>query len=142
MQPAPPIGASCTRIKVARPSNRNQNNQASRSSKVMNWGVVDASWATNITGFHPGNNTQPGTSTTGKPAKKKRPTTSEVMDKLNSVMDKFGDLERRLEQQEQWSTSGLTVLSQPVAHSSPKRKSSHRNPVSQVTGPTTRKQLP
>ena len=44
---------------------------------------------------------QPSTSKGDRPAKKpKKTTNSEVLDKLNCMMDKFGELERRIEQQE------------------------------------------
>ena len=59
------------------------------------------------------------------------PIMAEDMCKLNSVMDRFGDLEQRLEQQEQSSTTGLSVLSQILAHSS-----------SHVAEAITHKQLP
>ena len=58
-----------------------------------------------------------------KPVKKsKRPTNLEVIEKLSAVMDRFDDLKKRLEQQERKGSSDVSILSQPSAHSSPKKE--------------------
>ena len=79
---------------------------------------------------------------TPKPPKRaKKPTTSDVLDKLDAVMERFGDFERRLEQQERKNSNTFSALSQPSAHSSPKAKTSHHSAMDR-SGRQGRKPLP
>ena len=57
-----------------------------------------------------------------KATKGKQPTNADVMER-SSMMDKFNDLERRLDQQENKNSTSLSLPSQPSAHSSPRRVS-------------------
>ena len=67
---------------------------------------------------------QPSTSKENKSAKKVMCTTnSGVMDKVNFMMDRFGELEKRIEQQERRDSSSLFILLQSSTHSTLKQKS-------------------
>ena len=116
----PPVGASCPRqvVKAKRPSVNKNINQ-----NMVNLGTIDAAGRTNA-------NKNPATQqgqasacpSVSQHDQQGGPSTAEVMDKLNQFMDKFSDIEQRLERQERKSSSGLSILSEPSAHSSPKGK--------------------
>ena len=133
----PPVGNSCQRVIAVRPKEKKRK-------------------GTTNTEDVPRDNSQPSTSkgeaqhpqgesndlTNHKPAKKaKKPTTSDVLDKLNTVIEKFGDFERRLEQQEKKDSSTFSELSRPSAQSSPKPRSSHHSTLDR-SGRQGRKPLP
>ena len=86
-------------------------------TKVVDLGSVDASGSRANTG------TSSSNAVPHKGTKRKQPTNTDVMERLSSMMDKFSDLERRLDQQENKGSSSLSLLSQPSAHSSPRRAS-------------------
>ena len=122
----PPVGISCQRVKAVR--SKQQPHKDTRSS------LISDSLSVVMDGSQPGTSSQ-GTSkpqgeseiqVTQKPAKKaKKPTTADVLDKLNVVMEKFGDFEKRLEHQERRGSSSFSTLSDPSAHSSPKHRSAN-----------------
>ena len=139
----PPVGISCKRVKAVR--SKQQTHKDTRSSLTTDsLGVV-------MDGSQPGTSSQ-GTSEpqgesdiqiTQKPAKKaKKPTTADVLDKLNVVMEKFGDFEKRLEQQERRGSSSVSVLSQPSSHSSPKHRSGNLSTLDRSGQQQGRKPLP
>ena len=138
----PPVGASCPRAKaskIAKKTNTQQSSNSSQGNNSVGSGYM-ALAQKEVNMDDPQEGTSQKAQKTGK--KVKRPTTVEVLDKLNSVMDKFEDLERRLEQQEKRGTSSLSLLSQPSAHSSPKPKSTRHSPVSRSAHHSVRKPLP
>ena len=104
----PPVGASYPRVKAVR--TRKHPAAQSSSSKNINLGTVDA-----VTG------TVNKDSDTASGFGKKHPSTSEVMEKLDSILTRFEDIEKWLDNQEK-RNSNLSVLTYPSAHSSPKRK--------------------
>ena len=107
----PPVGASCPRSKT----NKGKQSNKDTSPQVVDLGSVDAA----------GSNSRQGQVEEGpapaKTTKRKQPTNADVMDKLSSMMVKFNDLEKRLDQHESKGNSSLSLLSRPSAHSSPKR---------------------
>ena len=110
----PPVGISCTRIKVTKAADKRTNTKTTPTTN-MNSEMSEQGQAV----AEP----QPSTSNDNKSAKKlKRTTDSEVIDKLNVMMSKFGELEKHIEQQERRGSSSLFILSQLSAHSSPKLK--------------------
>ena len=110
----PPVGTSCTRLKAARPGKTT----TAVSTNHINLGSVDAA-----PGLASENAVTTKSTTVGQLAKKKHPSTAEVMEKLDIVLNRFEDIEKRLDSQER-RNSHLSVLTQPSAHSSPKRKES------------------
>ena len=136
----PPVGLSCQRVMAIRPKDKSQKT---------------GSLATDTEGLVR-DNSQPSTSgvvlqdpqgessgqTVPKPPKRaKKPTTADVLDKLNAVMEKFGDFEKRLEQQEKKDCNSFSLSTQPSAHSSPKQRTSHHS-VLDRSGRQGRKPLP
>ena len=121
----PPVGASCPRSKTKKDKQTVSKNV---SQQVMDLGNVDAS----------GSKTNPGTISDSaaphKVTKRKQPTNADIMERLSSMMDKFSDLERRLDQQENKGSTSLPLLSQPSAHSCPRRASlSHSHHTGQAS---------
>ena len=119
----PPVGASCTRI---------ANSKRKRQSRETNTNTVTTEAATTEMSSAPTSqqsqaNEDPVMNTAAKKSasKRKQPTTAEVMSKLTLVMERFSDMEKRLEQQEQQNR--LSMLSQPSAHSSPKSSLKQRS---------------
>ena len=108
----PPVGVSCTRLKATR---TRKTTTAETTSSHINLGTVDAA-----SGSASGQEAT-GTNATKQPSKKKLPSTSEVMEKLDTVLNRFQDLEKRLDKQEK-RVNDLSELTYPSAHSSPKRK--------------------
>ena len=120
----PPVGTSCTRIKPV--SRKVNNNGLQGNSNVINLGAVDTSAQLP----HPVHgNTSHTQVTVDTPAqkltKRKHPTNSEVMKKLDTVLEQFCAMEKRFQQQERRDGA----FSAPSAHSSPKR-SAHRSSTS------------
>ena len=119
----PPVGASCTRI---------VSSKRKRQSRETNTNTVTAEPAATGTSSAPTSQQSQAkedsvTNTAAKKtaSKRKQPTTAEVMTKLTLVMERFSDMEKRLEQQEQQNK--LSMLSQPSAHSSPKSSLKQRS---------------
>ena len=126
----PPVGTSCTRIKPV--SRKVNTNGLQGNEKVINLGAVDASARLP----HPGHsNTSHTQATVDTPAqkstKRKHPTNSEVMKKLDTVLEQFCAMEKRFQQQER-RDGAFSALSAPSAHSSPKR-SAHGSSTSRRT---------
>ena len=111
----PPVGASCPHSKTKKDKQVVTKNT---SQQVVDLGNVDAS----------GSNSKQGSTTEGsaphKVAKHKQPTNADVMERLSSMMDKFSDLDKRMDHQENKGSASLLLLSQPSAHSSSRRASS------------------
>ena len=110
----PPVGASCPHSKAKKDK---QIVTKSVNQQVVDLGSVYAS------GSRANTRTSSSNAVPHKGTKRKQPTNADVMERLSSMMDKFSDLERRLDQQENKGTSSLSLLSQPSAHSSPRRAS-------------------
>ena len=108
----PPVGASCTRVKATR-SRKAPTAHTPSSQNLLG----------PVTKDNPGGGARAETDTGVRPSttKRKQPSTSEVMEKLDTVLNRFEDIEKRLDNQEKRNSS-LSVLSHPSAHSSPKRK--------------------
>ena len=123
-----PVGASCTRIKAI--GKKDKDNEQLSSSNMINLGAVDA--ASNPTTSNQGNATHSQVTVaaqTQKSTKRKHPSNSEVLKKLDTVLSQFNEMEKRLQQQER-RDSAFSALSAPSAHSSP-RKSTHSSNTSQ-----------
>ena len=95
----PPVGISCTCLK--------------------------AGTAVNLASSIAGNGQITGLFTITGQSSEKQFSQAEAMEKLNSIMDKFSDIEKRLVQQEKRGDSSLSAFSHPTAHSSPKSKVIH-----------------
>ena len=78
-----------------------------------------------------------------KTAKKaKRPMNLEVIKKLGKVMDRFDNMEKKLEQQKRTNRSEISLFSQPSAHSSQKQRSRRFSNSDRVEQTGTKKSLP
>ena len=110
----PPLGASCPRSKVKKGKQTVTENV---DQQVVDLGSVDAG------GYKASAGASLDSAVPHKATKHKQPTNADVMERLSSMMDKFNDLERRLDEQENKSSTSLSLLSQPLAHSSPGRVS-------------------
>ena len=137
------MGISCQRVKAVKPKQQ--------SHKGTMSGLATDSVGVVMDGSQPGPSTQglhepqgeSSTQTTHKPTKKaKKPTTADVLDKLNVVMEKFGDFEKRSQQQEQRGSPSFSVLSQLSAHSYPKQRSTHLSALERSGHQRGRKPLP
>ena len=137
----PPLGVSCPQIKAVRTSARNKNKQTPQQPSNMGTsdGLTDNVTPAGSSTPHD-EEAQPPQGGTQKPTKK-RMTNSEVLDKLDFMMQKFGEFEKCLEQQEQKSGGSLSALLEPSAHSSPKPKLTHQTSTYRSAQCGTRKSL-
>ena len=123
----PPVGTFCTRIKPVR--RKDNNNGQQENSNIINVGVVDASSQPPHPVHSNTSHTQVTVDTPAqKSTKRKHPTNSEVMKKLDTVLEQFSAMEKHLQQEER-RDGAFSALSAPSAHSSPKR-SAHESSTS------------
>ena len=115
----PPVGVSCTRLKATK-----KGKQTKITGTAIDLGVIDVG-RPSAASSDPVNNQIMGLLEATGQSSQKQPSPAEVMEKLNSVIDKFSDIEKRLEQQEKRGNNSLSIFSHPTAHSSPKSKSTH-----------------
>ena len=119
----PPVGVSCSRITAS----KGRTKAKAARTNVTNTEPVVAGTSSAGTSQQPQITQESETNAPQKKGqnKRKQPSTSEVMSKLTQFMDKFADIEKRLDLQEQQSR--LSLLSQPSAHSSPKSSVKQRS---------------